>query len=51
MAQFEVLRSEGVQMIHATLRNETIRSEAGALSYMRGDVALELRGPGAGGLF
>ena len=51
MAQFEVLRSEGVQMVHATLRNETIRSEAGALSYMRGDVALESRGPGAGGLF
>lgn len=51
MAHFEVIRNEGVQMVHATLRNEMIRSEAGALSYMRGDLALESHGPGAGGLF
>ncbi len=51
MAQFEVVCGEGVQMVHAMLRNETIRSEAGALSYMRGDITMESRGPGAGGLF
>jgi uncharacterized protein (AIM24 family) len=51
MAQFEVIRGEGVHMVHATLHNETIRSEAGALSYMRGDITMESRGPGAGGLF
>ncbi|HEX6292381.1 MAG TPA: AIM24 family protein [Herpetosiphonaceae bacterium] len=51
MAQFDVLEQEGVRMVKATLQNETIRSEAGALSYMRGDLVMESRGPGASGLF
>jgi uncharacterized protein (AIM24 family) len=51
MAQFDVLEQEGVRMVKATLHNETIQSEAGALSYMRGDISMESRGPGAGGFF
>jgi uncharacterized protein (AIM24 family) len=49
MARFEVLEQEGVRMVKATLQSETIRSEAGALSYMRGSLVMESRGPGAGG--
>ncbi len=49
MAQFTVIEREGVRMVRAGLTNETIRSEAGALSYMRGAVTMESRAPSAGG--
>lgn len=51
MAHFEVVEQEGVRLVKATLHNETVRSEAGALYYMRGPITMESRGPGAGGLF
>lgn len=49
MAQFEVIEQEGVRLVKATLNDETVRSEAGALYYMRGPLTMESRGPGAGG--
>lgn len=50
MAHFEVVEREGVRLVKATLHNETVRSEAGALYYMRGPITMESRGPGADGL-
>ncbi|MCP5519508.1 MAG: AIM24 family protein [Verrucomicrobiales bacterium] len=49
MAQFEIIEQEGVRLIKATLQNETIRTEAGALYYMRGDLTMESKAPGVGG--
>jgi uncharacterized protein (AIM24 family) len=50
MAQFEVIHQEGVRLVKATLRNDTIRTEAGALYYMRGDVTMESKAPSAAGV-
>ncbi len=49
MANFEVIEQEGVRLIKATLQNETIRTEAGALYYMKGDLTMESKAPGVGG--
>lgn len=51
MAQFEVVEREGLRMVKVTLDNETVRSEAGALHYMRGSITMESRAPSAGGFF
>ena len=50
MAQFEVIHNEGVRLVKATLNQETIRTESGALYYMRGDVTIESKTPTAGGI-
>jgi uncharacterized protein (AIM24 family) len=50
MAQFEVIQQEGVRLVKAILRNDTIRTEAGALYYMRGDITMESKAPSAAGL-
>ncbi len=49
MATFEVIERQGLRMVKATINNETIRAEAGALHYMQGDVTLESKAPTAGG--
>ncbi|MDK2971859.1 MAG: hypothetical protein PWP23_1614 [Candidatus Sumerlaeota bacterium] len=49
MATFEVIERQGLKMIKATINNETIRAEAGAMHYMRGQIALESKMPSAGG--
>ena len=49
MATFKVVEQQGLKMIMATIEKETIRAEAGALHYMRGDVRLECKMPSAGG--
>ncbi|MFT7639846.1 MAG: hypothetical protein ACI9G1_001584 [Pirellulaceae bacterium] len=49
MATFEVIERQGLRMVKATINNETIRAEAGALHYMQGDVTLESKAPSAGG--
>ena len=51
MAQFEIIEQEGVSLVKVTLANETIRTEAGALYYMLGDVTMESKTPSLGGLF
>jgi uncharacterized protein (AIM24 family) len=38
MAVFEVKEVEGVHYVDMTLDNETVRAEAGALSYLNGDI-------------
>lgn len=50
MADFEIIEKQGLKMIKATIRNETIRSESGAMHYMKGHVEIESKMPGAGGL-
>lgn len=50
MAQFEVIEQEGVRLVKATLNNETVRTEAGALYYMRGNLTMESKAPGLGGM-
>lgn len=51
MAQFEVIEQEGVRLVRITLNNETVRTEAGALYYMRGPITMESKAPGLGGFF
>ena len=50
MALFEVIHQEGVRLVKATLGNDTIRTEAGALYYMRGNVTMESKAPSAAGM-
>jgi len=50
MAVFEVVEKQGLKMIKATLENETVKAEAGALHYMIGDIQLETQLPSAKGL-
>jgi uncharacterized protein (AIM24 family) len=49
MAKFEVIEQEGVRLVKATLEKETIRTEAGALYYMRGSITMESKAPSAMG--
>jgi uncharacterized protein (AIM24 family) len=46
MAEFEILTEENTRFVRAVLRNETIRAEAGALAYMRGDIKMKAPMPG-----
>ena len=41
MAQFDILHSEGTNWVKITLNDETVRAEAGALSYMMGEIKLD----------
>jgi uncharacterized protein (AIM24 family) len=45
MAEFEVCELEGMRWVQIRLRDETVRAEAGALSYMRGDITVTVRLP------
>jgi len=49
MATYEIVEQQGLKMIKATIDNETIRAEAGALHYMRGLIKLESKAPSAKG--
>lgn len=49
MATFDIVQREHLKMIKATITNETIRAEAGALHYMRGNIQLESKAPSAKG--
>lgn len=50
MAVFEVIRSEGLNLVKITLQNEMVRTEAGALYYMRGPITMESKVGPMGGL-
>ncbi len=51
MARFEVHKLEGMQYVDVHLNNETVRVESGALSYLKGDIAIHSRLiPSFGGL-
>jgi uncharacterized protein (AIM24 family) len=49
MAQFEVIEQEGVRLVKCTLNNETVKTESGALYYMRGHIEIESKAPSMGG--
>lgn len=49
MAHFEVESSEGMNFVKATLDNETIRAERGALCYMTGSISMKAPLPSIGG--
>lgn len=49
MATFEIVEQQGLKMIKATINNETIKAEAGALHYMQGQIELKAQMPTAGG--
>ena len=50
MATFEVITREALKMIRATINNEQIRAESGALHYMRGRIDISTTAPSVGGL-
>ncbi|KAF3885553.1 MULTISPECIES: AIM24 family protein [Nostocales] len=49
MATFEVIEKEGLRLVKAILQNETVRTESGALYYMRGQITMQSKTPSAGG--
>lgn len=49
MAKFEVIEREGLFLVKTTLNNETVRTESGAMYYMRGNITMESKMPSAGG--
>lgn len=51
MAQFTVIEQEGMRLVRIDLNNETVRTEAGAMYYMRGRIQMETKAPGLGGFF
>ncbi|MBL9128302.1 MAG: AIM24 family protein [Verrucomicrobiales bacterium] len=51
MAHFEIIEQEGVRLVKVTLREETVRTESGALYYMKGPIVMESKAPGLGGFF
>jgi uncharacterized protein (AIM24 family) len=51
MANFDIIEQEGVRLVKVTLQNEMVRTESGALYYMRGPITMESKGPSVGGLF
>jgi uncharacterized protein (AIM24 family) len=40
MAEFQIVAEENTHFVRAVLKGEAIRAEAGALSYMRGDIKM-----------
>jgi len=48
MAHFEVIEKEGLFLVKALLENETVRTESGAMYYMRGNIKMESKMPTAG---
>jgi uncharacterized protein (AIM24 family) len=50
MAHFEVIEQEGVRLMKVTLQDETVRTESGALYYMRGRITMETKSPSVSGL-
>ncbi|MEB3181301.1 MAG: AIM24 family protein [Nostocaceae cyanobacterium] len=49
MAHFEIIEREGLRLVKATLQNETVRTESGAMYYMRGSISMQSKPPSAGG--
>jgi uncharacterized protein (AIM24 family) len=49
MAQFQIIEQEGVRLVKCTLNNETVRTESGALYYLRGAITMESKAPSMGG--
>ena len=48
MAQFDVLEDEGMRLLKITIGDEAVRAEAGALSYLRGAIEVDVPLPSLG---
>ena len=48
MAKFDIVELEGTRYVEARLEKESIRAEAGALSYMHGSIRMDTPVPGLG---
>jgi uncharacterized protein (AIM24 family) len=48
MANFEVCQLEGMRWVQISIEDETVRAEAGALSYMNGQISMSARLPSFG---
>jgi uncharacterized protein (AIM24 family) len=51
MANFQIIEQEGVRLVKCTLMQETVRTESGALYYLRGQITMESKAPSMGGIF
>jgi len=51
MSHFETIEQEGLRLVKVTLQDETIRTEAGALYYMKGSITMESKAPSLSGFF
>ena len=51
MAKFDVIEKEGMRMVKVSMNSETVRTESGAMYFMRGGITMESKGPSLGGLF
>jgi uncharacterized protein (AIM24 family) len=51
MAKFDIVELEGTRYVDARLEKESIRAEAGALSYMQGNIRMDTPLPGLGQIF
>jgi Mitochondrial biogenesis AIM24 len=49
MAIFEVIERENLRLVKVTLQNETVRTESGAMHYIRDNIQMESKAPSAGG--
>jgi uncharacterized protein (AIM24 family) len=45
VAEYRICELEGMRWVQIELRDETVRAEAGALSYMQGDIKLTAKPP------
>jgi uncharacterized protein (AIM24 family) len=50
MAEIQIIEEEGVRLTKFTLNSETVRTEAGALYYMRGAIRMQSNAPSIGGV-
>ena len=48
--KYEIIEKQGQKMVKATLVDQTVRAESGALHYLKGDIELQSKMPGAGSL-
>ena len=49
MVKYEIIDSEELRMVKATLNGETVRAESGALHYMIGNIEMKNKSPSVGG--
>jgi len=49
MPNYEVVKIEDLRMVKVTLNGDTVRSESGALHYMRGNIEMKTKAPSVGG--
>lgn len=49
MATYEIIEQEGLRRVKVTLASETVKTEAGAMYYMRGNIEMTSKAPSAGG--